>query len=249
MNQQDFENVLISQLSGIAEMKNEREVWWQDGCLKVTVELADRTISGKVIVREYWKNGNVREEEVYPSGLQNNSEALAFYRDGSKHYKRMRVNGRNQNGGSEDYKCATFTERQYVKSNHLDAMKDILKNMSVVSHKLLDNSHPQIDTDLEMGSQVMSLAIDLGGCVGQLDGGIDYGQEEGVEEAVEGRELLELKRITETLWTVDMYESHDGDDIDQDLRDEIGRMGSSLADIMKDVLKTHPTISLSLFHY
>ena len=67
MDQQDFENVFIAKLSGIAEYKNKNEMWYENNENKVTIEFLNDSIS-IVKVRKYYENGNKKWVENYLNG-------------------------------------------------------------------------------------------------------------------------------------------------------------------------------------
>ena len=98
MNQQIIKDAFIAKLSGIAEHKNDKEIWWEDlHGNKVTIEFVNNSI-GIVIVRLYHDNGNKWEQRVYKDGKLN-GKCLGWYNNGSKmcveNYKNNKRRGKH----------------------------------------------------------------------------------------------------------------------------------------------------------
>ena len=82
MIQEDFEKILISMLAGIAEMKNEKEVWYIDEFeRKVAVEFPTGEVNF-AIVRQYYDNGNRAWETEYRN-CKRNGYSTNWYENGT----------------------------------------------------------------------------------------------------------------------------------------------------------------------
>jgi len=86
MNQKDFTDAFIFLFSGVATMKNERELYWEDEYRNsITIEFPTNTPT-HAIVRHYWGNGNKRWETEYHNGILHGRH-LGWYEDGSKRWE------------------------------------------------------------------------------------------------------------------------------------------------------------------
>jgi len=92
MNQQDFENAFIAKLSGIAEYKNENEIWWECNGTRVTIEFLNDSASFTK-VREYYKSGNKQWERNYQNGLLH-GKYIRWFEDGNKSLEENYQNGK-----------------------------------------------------------------------------------------------------------------------------------------------------------
>jgi uncharacterized protein len=110
--QQILEDAFIAKLSGIAEYKNEKEIWWKESNLKFTIEFLNDSVSN-VILRSYYYTGIKREETNYKNGKVNGKH-ISWYQNGQKfmetNYKNDKMHGKRTiwfgNGiieSSEDY--------------------------------------------------------------------------------------------------------------------------------------------------
>ena len=92
INKQTFHDVYIAKLSGIAEYKNEKEMWREDSDDgKFTIEFIDDSIS-KVIVRLYHENGNKYWERNYADGKLHGKH-IGWYEIGNKRWEENYVDG------------------------------------------------------------------------------------------------------------------------------------------------------------
>ena len=62
-NGQMLKDIFIAKLSGIAEYKNEKEIWWENATgERVTIEFVDNTIDD-IIVRSYYHGSEIKHWE------------------------------------------------------------------------------------------------------------------------------------------------------------------------------------------
>ena len=81
-------------LSGIAERRNENEIYYRNDKFNklATLEFVDGD-SSHIIFRHYYDNGNLKSEHEWVDGKQNGRDC-GWYEDGSKRWEREFSNGR-----------------------------------------------------------------------------------------------------------------------------------------------------------
>ena len=83
----DFHSAYLSILAGIAEYKNDKEIWWEDEYGgNITVEFVDNS-SVNVVVRRYWANGNKYWKAEYREGKQH-GKSIGRYENGNKWWEK-----------------------------------------------------------------------------------------------------------------------------------------------------------------
>ena len=68
INEQTSKDAYIAKFSGLAEYKNEKEMWWDVGCLKFTIEFINDSIS-HTTVRTYYSDRVKQWTADYKNGL------------------------------------------------------------------------------------------------------------------------------------------------------------------------------------
>ena len=92
MNLIDFRNIFIAKLSGIAEYKNENEIWCKERGVDVTIEFLNNSIFF-VKVRRYYNNGNKFWEQNYKVG-ERHGKYICWFEDGNKNLEENYQNGK-----------------------------------------------------------------------------------------------------------------------------------------------------------
>ena len=94
INEQTFKDAYIAKLTGIAEYKNENEIWWDSGLWvdsKITIEFLNNSID-IAVVRHYYPNGIKKWEANYEYGVLHGA-CSNWYIDGVKAWENVYDNG------------------------------------------------------------------------------------------------------------------------------------------------------------
>ena len=114
INEQTFKDAYIAKLTGIAEYKNENEIWWEnpDCEWRMTIEFVDNSISFTKV--RYYKDGNKRVEENRINGKLN-GKYISWHEDGSKCREQNFVDGRLNGTWTSWNKDGTkYREESYI---------------------------------------------------------------------------------------------------------------------------------------
>lgn len=84
----------IEILSGIADRKNEREIYYRNDKFNklATVEFVEGSAT-HIIIRHYYENGKMKSEHEWNDGKQDGND-LGWYEDGRKHWERKFLSGK-----------------------------------------------------------------------------------------------------------------------------------------------------------
>jgi antitoxin component YwqK of YwqJK toxin-antitoxin module len=91
INEQTFQDAYIAKLSGVAEYNNEKEIWWDVGEERFTIEFVNDSVS-KAIVRSYFDGGRLRRESNYENGVIH-GKLITYWDNGNKCIEKYFKNG------------------------------------------------------------------------------------------------------------------------------------------------------------
>jgi len=114
-NMINLHDILTAQISGIAEYKNEKEIWWKnDVGSPITVEIIN-TSTEEYKIRRYYKNGTKHWERDYVKG-QLHGKHIEWYKNGTKSQETDYVKGQSHGKHIEWYENGNKSwEVDYVK--------------------------------------------------------------------------------------------------------------------------------------